>query len=313
MNSQPLVSVITIFLSAEKYIEEAIESVLAQTYDNWELLLIDDGSTDSSTAIAQKYTQRYPEKIRCLEHEGHQNQGKSTSRNLGIYNSNGMYIVFLDADDVLLPRKLEQQLAILESQPEAAMVYGSTLYWHSWTSNPYDSQRDYIPQLGVQLNTLVQPPTLLQLLLGNGGAVPCICSFLVERQVVEEIGGFEESIQHLYEDQVFLAKIFLKVPVFVESGCWEKYRQHPHSSWHISLNTGQEHSARLIFLKWLENYLSKQRITNTEVWHALRKALWPYHHPILYRLSNLSQWIGRNTLPIPVRSWLKGNLLGALK
>ena len=126
MKDKPLVSVIMIFLNAEKFIEEAIESVFTQSYDNWELLLVDDGSNDGSSTIARRYSEKYPEKVRYLEHDGHQNRGKSASRNLGINNSRGEYIALLDADDVFLPQKLEQQVEILESLPEAAMLYGRT-------------------------------------------------------------------------------------------------------------------------------------------------------------------------------------------
>jgi glycosyltransferase involved in cell wall biosynthesis len=138
MNGKPLVSAITIFLNCEKYIEEAIESVFAQTYDNWELLLVDDGSTDNSTAIALRYAQEYPHKVRYLEHPDHENRGMSATRNLGIRNAKGEYIAFLDADDVWFPQKLEQQVATMHSQPEAEIVFGPTQYWYSWTSNPLD-------------------------------------------------------------------------------------------------------------------------------------------------------------------------------
>jgi cellulose synthase/poly-beta-1,6-N-acetylglucosamine synthase-like glycosyltransferase len=121
------VSVIIPFLNAEKFIREAIESVFAQTYENWELLLIDDGSNDESTVIARSYAAEYPDKVRYLEHRGHQNLGKSTSRNLGIHNAGGDYLAFLDADDIFLPQKLERQVALLESRPWAGMVYGRTL------------------------------------------------------------------------------------------------------------------------------------------------------------------------------------------
>src|SRR6478672_466011 len=116
MNISPLVSSIIIFFNAEKFFEEAIESVLAQTYGNWELILADDGSTDGSTAIALRYAQQYPEKIRYVEHEGHQNCGMSATRNLGICHAKGEYIAFLDADDVWFPYKLEQQVEIMKSQ-----------------------------------------------------------------------------------------------------------------------------------------------------------------------------------------------------
>src|SRR5688572_9625007 len=100
MSDQPLVSAITIVLNGEKYIEVAIASVRAQTYDRWELLLVDDGSTDSSTQISKEYTKRYPEKIRYLEHDGHANRGMSASRNLGVAHARGQFVAFLDSDDV---------------------------------------------------------------------------------------------------------------------------------------------------------------------------------------------------------------------
>jgi cellulose synthase/poly-beta-1,6-N-acetylglucosamine synthase-like glycosyltransferase len=87
MNHQPLVSVIMIFFNEEKFIEEAIASIIAQIYKHWELLLVDDGSTDRSTEIAKSYAEKYPEKVRYLEHENHENRGMSATRNLGISNN----------------------------------------------------------------------------------------------------------------------------------------------------------------------------------------------------------------------------------
>src|SRR5258706_2880162 len=82
--TRSLVSVVVIFLNAERFISEAVESVVAQTYGNWELLLVDDGSNDGSTEIARSYAAKFPDKIRYLEHHGHENRGMSASRNLGI-------------------------------------------------------------------------------------------------------------------------------------------------------------------------------------------------------------------------------------
>ena len=285
MNNNSLVSVIIIFFNEERFIQEAIGSVVSQTYQNWELLLVDDGSTDNSTQIAQQYVKKYPDKIRYLEHKNHQNRGKSTSRNLGISHTKGEYIAFLDADDVFLPLKLEKQIAILEYYPEAAMVYGNTLYWHSWTGNPEDRQKDYMPELGIQTNTLVQAPSLLLFLLRDEGATPCICSFIVKRKLVREFGGFDESIQHLYEDQVFLVKVFATATVFVEGGFWEKYRQHEDSSWHLSISTGEDIKARLIFFKWLRKYIKSQKIRDKEVWQAVNKQLKNLNYSVFSKLQ----------------------------
>src|SRR5687768_14229125 len=82
--SKPTVSVIIIFLNAGPFIEEAIASVFAQTFADWELILVDDGSTDESTAIAQQYASLRPEQVRHYEHKDHLNQGMSASRNRGI-------------------------------------------------------------------------------------------------------------------------------------------------------------------------------------------------------------------------------------
>src|SRR5690349_15096946 len=136
MTTEPLVSIITPFLNTEKFFEECIESVLQQTYRNWELLLVDDGSSDRSTEIALAYAAKYPGKILYREHENHQNRGASASRNVGIQTSTGAYIAFLDSDDIYLPHKLQDQVALLNGQPTAGMLYAGTEYWYSWSNLP---------------------------------------------------------------------------------------------------------------------------------------------------------------------------------
>jgi len=281
MKHEAKVSVVTIFLNGERFLAEAITSVLAQTYTAWELLLIDDGSTDASTAIARNYAHRYPDKIRYLEHDNHQNRGMSATRNLGIRNSTGQYLAFLDADDIWLPHKLVQQVALLESQPTAAMVYGATQYWYSWTGRPEDLQHDYVPDLGVEADRLFEPPTLLPLLYPLGKATaPCLCGLVVRRETIECVGGFEEDFRGMYEDQAFLVKIYLQHAVFVSSACGDRYRIHPDSCISAVKQTGQYHQARLFFLNWLETYLSAQGVQDTSVWAALEEALRPYRHPM---------------------------------
>jgi glycosyltransferase involved in cell wall biosynthesis len=119
---KPLVSVIIIFFNALDFLEEAIDSVFAQTYAEWELLLVDDGSTDASADIAKAAALRHPGRVSYLAHDGCQNRGTSASRNLGIRHAHGEYIAFLDADDVWLQHKLEQQVALFQAHPLAGMV-----------------------------------------------------------------------------------------------------------------------------------------------------------------------------------------------
>lgn len=293
MDSKPLVSSIIIFFNGEQFFEEAIESVFAQTYDHWELLLADDGSTDSSTAIAKRYAQQYPEKVRYLEHEGHQNRGMSATRNLGIRHAEGEYIAFLDADDVWLPHKLEQQVEIMQSQPEAGMVYGKSLYWSSWTGKPEDAQRDYIPLGYVKPDTLYSPPTLLKLCYPLGEATaPPPTDIMLRRKTIEALGGFEagfQNIYQLYEDQAFFSKLYLKFPVFVANHCWDYYRQHQ-SSCSVVVNQAKQYRAvRLFFLKWFEHYLIDQNITDAQIWKPLNRALFLHRYPALHQLKTLNK------------------------
>ena len=144
MSGHARVSIVTPFLDARRFIAEAIESVLAQTFGRWELLLVDDGSSDGSTEIARHYAAEYPEKIRYLTHPQRVSRGASAARNLGIRHATGDYLAFLDADDVYLPHKLEDQVKILDHVPDAHVLYAATEYWHGWTGSPADAARDWI-------------------------------------------------------------------------------------------------------------------------------------------------------------------------
>jgi len=318
MSSDSLVSVIVIFLNAERFIEEAIQSVFAQTYRHWELLLVDDGSTDGSVRLAQRCAAQHPEQVHYLEHPEHRNRGMSASRNLGIRRAQGEYVAFLDADDVWLPHKLEEQVAILQSQPQAGMLYGNTKYWYSWTQHSQDAHRDLVPRLGVQPDTLFEPPGLLALFLRGKAALPCTCSILVRRSVALEVGGFEEIFggpNNIYEDQAFYAKLCLRSPVYVSDLCLDWYRQHPNASMAIARQSGQEIPARTFFLSWLQTYLCDQGVQNAEVWHALRCELWRIRSPawlppnmhVQYLVRWIKKWMLRaedRLLPTAIRCWL---------
>lgn len=296
MSSNPKVSVIIIFLNAgETFFKEAIESVFAQTYDNWELLLVDDGSTDISTEIACQYVAAYPNKVRYLEHEGHRNRGMSATRNLGIQQARGEYIAFLDADDLWLPQKLERQVPILATHPEVGMAYSSTWMWHSWTGTREDLQLDRGRKLGVLPDRIVAPPQLLDLFIKGEAETPGTCSVLIRKETIRAVGGCEESFQGMFEDQALFAKICAQSPVFVASGNWDRYRQHSASCCHLAQNRGsydpqQPNRAHQNYLDWLERYLSSRSLQNTSTWQSLQRSLDPYRRPLRYRIFEIAHY-----------------------
>ncbi len=110
MQRQILISVIIPFYNAQNFLAEAINSVQSQTYIHWELLLINDGSTDRSTDIAKEFAER-DSRIKLLSLS--RNAGAGVSRNLGTTKATGDYIAFLDADDRWIPKKLEIQLQFM--------------------------------------------------------------------------------------------------------------------------------------------------------------------------------------------------------
>ncbi len=286
----PLVSVIIIFLNEERFLKEAIESVLAQTYTRWELLLVDDGSTDRSTEIARGYAREYPQSISYLEHPQHANRGMSASRNLGVRHARGTYIAYLDGDDVWLPNKLERQVALLRANPDAVMVYGPLLWWQSWTGLPEDQNKDFLyglddTDMHLQGDRLIHPPTLLSLFIEHEPFIPA--GVMVERRVLEEVGGAEEHFRANYEDAVVHAKVCLRYPVYVSNECWYKYRIHPDSCARVTLQQGAMDHDRRRFLEWVEQYVSEQGVQDRVLVRALRRALLPYRQPMVYALQKL--------------------------
>lgn len=276
----PLVSVIIIFLNAERFLREAIESVVAQTYSAWELILVDDGSTDRSTRIAAAWAAGQPGRVRVVEHKGHVNRGMSASRNLGVAQARGAFVAFLDADDVWRPHTLAEQMGALAAHPEAGMVYGPITWWYGWTGEAGHARRDFLQPLGVPADRLYTPPLLLVPWLRRKAAVPS--GILVRRSVVDAVGGFEERFRGLYEDQAFCAKVCLSAPVYVSSRCWYVYRQHPNSWCRVARGRGEQRIARGAFLDWLGTYLLEQGITDQRVWRALERERWLYRHPRLH-------------------------------
>ena len=325
MSHKPLVSTVIICFNSEKFLSDAIASVIAQTYDNWELLLVDDGSTDNSPGIMQDYVAQYPQKIRYLEHPNHQNRGKNASRNLGINHAQGEYIALLDSDDAWLTHKLEQQVAILDQYPEAGMVYGRNYTWYSEAEKSTVRGRCQPSRypLGVEPNNLIPPPTLLLLLLKGVTQTPTTCNPLIRKEVCQQVGLFDENFRDVFEDQDFFAKVLHTVPVFVSDEFWAKYRQHQDSSMNLFDSVTRKdvnirYKKRLHFLKSVKKFLSQQEMSYPEVWNCLderisrlQRKLWLSHILSIFyintwwsRFLDLTMWIGRRILPFAWRDWL---------
>jgi len=175
---EPLVSVVIPAYNAEKYIVEAIKSVLAQTYANWEIIIADDGSNDRTAEIVRSFNES---KIRYFYQN---NQGQSAARNLALVNCRGDYVAFLDADDIFLPEKLGRQVAFMENQPECAFSYCKIRYF-------YDGKPQELFDLSIE-----HPSGLLREdLIKRGGHTMAPISVMFRRQWLDRCGGFDNSLR----------------------------------------------------------------------------------------------------------------------
>jgi len=287
--ASPLISVTIPFFNSGQFLSDAIESVLVQTHTNWELLLVDDGSTDNSTLIAKKFAALYPERIRYLEHSQHQHRGLASSRNLGLFHSTGEYIAQLDSDDIWSTTHLEDQGAIIASYPQVAMIYGPMRIWNSWlTSRPVTS--DWIQQFTIEIERVVPPPQLIPALLSGWDDPQGV---IMRRVQVETVGGYETAVR-FYADTSLHCKLAIKYPIYISKNCTYWYRQHDNSYCGAVRATGQVANERMQFLQWFKSYVMAEDIRDARIHSGLNYAIWKSKHPKIERCLELPFRIRRS-------------------
>lgn len=202
-----LVSIIIPCFNAERWIAEAIDSALKQTYPQVEVIVIDDGSTDGSLDIIK----RYENKIRW---ESKENQGGNYARNRGFSLSTGSYIQYLDADDYLLPQKIEKQTAcLLESGADA--IYGD--WRHQQHLDDGTSVLEGIKTSGYKED-------VLEALLSGWWVSPACLLFT--RTAVEKAGGWDEQLQAGQDRDFFTAVAMSGAVVVYQPECDSIYRRY---------------------------------------------------------------------------------------
>jgi teichuronic acid biosynthesis glycosyltransferase TuaG len=205
----PRVSIITPAYNAARFLADTIDSVRAQTVQDWELIVVDDGSTDATVAIVQRYAEADP-RIRLLRQA---NAGPSAARNNGMSAARGTFFAFLDSDDQWLPEFLECQLDVFARYPDTALVTANAYY----LGGPQDGQPRRPPSEG-------HPVLNLENIIKNDSAVFIMTVF--RREVFERIGGLDES-QWTSEDYDFWIRAALAGFVFrISTRPLALYRRH---------------------------------------------------------------------------------------
>lgn len=152
MTIRPKVSVIVPAYNAQATLGQAISSILAQTFGDLEVLVVDDGSSDHTWAEALKWQQRDPARVRLLCHPGGANRGVAASRNLALDQAQGEFIAFLDADDAWLVHKLERQLqAFAELPSHVGVVFSNAWNVRAQPGEPCDAAERWLNPLSLEL------------------------------------------------------------------------------------------------------------------------------------------------------------------
>ena len=192
------ISVIVPVFNGELTIQETINSILNQTFENIEVIISNDGSTDSTLEIVSNISDS---RIKILSYP---NAGVSASRNRGIYQAKGEYISFMDADDLWTPDKLELQWQALQDNPQAAVAY-------SWTDYIDESSKFLKSGRRIKVNGDAFSKLLVTNFLENGS------NPLISKKALEKVGGFDELLP-VAEDK----DMWLRLAANYEFVCVEK-------------------------------------------------------------------------------------------
>lgn len=184
MSMAPRVSVIMPVYNGERFIAEAVKSVLASDFRNWELLVLDDGSTDDSIAVARRVAGGDP-RVRIIELP---HGGIAATRNAGLQHARAKYIANVDSDDAMFPRRLTKQVAYLDAHPECVAV-GSRSVVVNEKSKPIGMVGRYFTHEDIDRS----------LLEGHGGAIGNDTA-MIRRQVAIDVGGYAPELQTSGED-----------------------------------------------------------------------------------------------------------------
>ena len=256
------VSVIIPCFNAEKWLSEAIDRVLAQTYPNIEIIVIDDGSSDRSLEIIKSYGD-------CLIYYAGENKGANHARNLGFALSSGDYIQYLDADDYLLPDKIAKQVQCLQAT-NADFVYSDWRYQHHLADGEIDLGE--IRVCGVKKD-------FLESLLAND-RWSNLAPILFQRSILNRV-SWDENLQAAQDRDFLLSVMLAGAKCIYQPGCDSIYRMHQDST----ISTASKlrwFKAHCLVMEKAEQQLLAKGLLNDKYRQALATAYWSMGKEYLY-------------------------------
>ena len=278
-----LVAIIIPTFNTGKYIKEAVDSAINQTYKNKEIIVVDDGSTDNTKEILDIYIQ--DNKIKYIYQE---NKGLAGARNTGIKAANGDYIAFLDSDDIFLPNKIEKQIEFLENNRDCDVCYCDV--WHFYDDEPNKLMKlDYKYYSGSEV---------LKNLLKKNFINPL--TVVTRRSVVDKYGVFNEYFKRTEDWEYWIRLVWQGVKFCFLPEILAKYRMRKDS---LSFNWNSEIQRKELQLKIFTNLNSEMSFEERKkygmgkiiLYHKL-KFLYAKLSIVLWPLKKYQIWLQRRRL-----------------
>jgi glycosyltransferase involved in cell wall biosynthesis len=214
-NNNPLVSVIIPVYNGERYLSDTIRSVIAQSENNWEIVAVNDGSTDRSLALLEDFAIKFPDRIRVISVN---NGGVSRARNTGVTEAKGDYIAFLDQDDLWMPQKLQLQVEQFRSDKNLGISYTN--------ESIIDHAGSVVQEKVLIFKDKINRGFVFEYLVFEN-FVP-ISSVMIRKDLFTAIGGFDPQYS-LAEDYDFILKAVNIAPVDYIDAPLLLYREHGES------------------------------------------------------------------------------------
>lgn len=242
-----LVSIIIPCFNAEKWLKEALDSCLNQTYQNIEIVIVDDGSTDNSLEIIKSYKEQFADKV---VYESQPNSGSNPARNKGFSISKGKYILYMDADDYILPERIEKQVRCFQET-------GADVVFSSVRSQKHLANGTLVLGDPSDERYYVEGDDILECLITCRRFAHTL-SPIFTRAVVEQNGGWDEAVK-CSQDRDFLLTVAIRGAQFVFlPGCYSVYRQYENEKRVSAISLRKRADSSLMRLRKVETLLIEQ-------------------------------------------------------
>lgn len=233
MKKQPLISVVLPVYNGQSTLPQTIESVLNQTYENWELIIVDDGSKDGTAEVARRYDDKRI-KIVCLS----ENRHICNALNEGLSHAKGEYIARLDCGDLFAPNKLEKQLNYMQENPEC----GASFSWANLIDNDGNIINDKFPiifELFSSQKNRSQVEWMERFIVYSN----CIChpSAMIRKDVLDDVGWYDLAYVQGQDYDLWM-RIVLKYPIYIFEECLVSYLYDLDDKGKISLETEENNT-----------------------------------------------------------------------